>query len=68
MSMTKEMIMSVDNEVSRFSNEELAIYYYTHCKIVQQHPNSYDRYKVTKSFQEIVDRGITPMTEELSWV
>jgi hypothetical protein len=66
MSLTKEMITAIDKEVELFSDEELLIYHNTYIGLHQMRPNSYDKYKVTKSFEEITKRGIEDKINEFS--
>lgn len=58
MSLTKEMIMSVEKEVELYSDEQLMIYYRSHKDLNDKHPNSFYSFKVRKSLDEIMRRGI----------
>ena len=58
MSLTKEMITSIENEISQFDNTDLVIYYHTYKHLNEQYPNSYYKFRVQASLNEIVNRGI----------
>lgn len=66
MSLTKEMIMSVEREVRMLGDDDLLIYYHSYRSINNNHPNSYDRYKVETAFIEIYERGLENRINELS--
>lgn len=58
MSLTKEIISHVENEVQSFTNESLVIYYRTYKDLNEKYPNSYFRFRVTAASSEIFNRGI----------
>lgn len=58
MSLTKEMIMAVENEVESFDNNHLVMYYNTYKRMNQEYPNFYYSFKVEKALIEIMNRGI----------
>ncbi len=58
MSLTKEIIMSVEHEVEMLDNEMLLIYYNTHKQLNKQNPNFFFQFKIDKSFEEILNRGL----------
>lgn len=58
MSLTKEMIMHVENQIEHFDNVDLLIYYNTYKQLSKQHPNSYYDFMVKSAFNEILNRGI----------
>lgn len=66
MSLTKEMIMSIEREVRMLGDTDLLIYYHSYRNINNNHPNSYDRYKVETAFIEIYERGLENRINEFS--
>lgn len=58
MSLTKEMILWVENQVKCLGDGELAIYYSTHKNLNVKHPNFFDKFKAQTSFKEIIERGL----------
>ena len=58
MSQTKEMLMATDAEVESFTDQELLVYHNTHKNLNKQYPNSYYAYKIQKSYEEILNRGL----------
>ncbi len=66
MSLTKEMMMSVERDIKMFDSVELLIYYHTHKNLDKNHPNSYDRYKTEMSFEEIYERGLEDKINDYS--
>lgn len=66
MSLTKEMIMSIDNQVKIFGNTELLIFHHTHRELYKSHPNSFDGYRIDRSYKEIVERGLEDRVNEFS--
>jgi hypothetical protein len=58
MSLTKEMINSVTQEVELLDNNSLLVYYRTHKDLNNKYPNSFFKFKVETAFNEILNRGI----------
>lgn len=58
MSLTKEMIMQVESEVESYSDESLILYHNTYRELNRKYPNSYYSFRIEKSFEEIVQRGL----------
>lgn len=58
MSLTKDMIMNIQNQVESFSDNDLLIYNSTYRELNNHHPNSYYRYMIDYSSEEILRRGL----------
>jgi len=58
LSLTKEMMLSVEGDIKSYNNEELLNYYTSYKTLNKVYPNSFYNYRVTKSFEEICKRGI----------
>ena len=58
MSLTKEMMLSVHNDVNSYNNEELLNYYSSYKYLNKMYPNSFYQYRIDKSLEEIMKRGI----------
>lgn len=58
MSLTKEMIMRVESDIEKFTNEELLNYNSSYTMLNKHYPNSYYMFMVDRSRQEIVRRGL----------
>lgn len=57
MSLTKEMIMSVDKEVEQLNDDMLKVYNQTYRSLNKNYPNSYFEYRIKCSDQELINRG-----------
>ena len=58
MSLTKEMMMSVENDIKSYNNEDLLNYYTSYKALNTAYPNSFYYYRASKSLEEIYRRGI----------
>lgn len=58
MSLTKEMMLCVHEEIKLYNNEELLNYHSSYKYLNKMYPNSFYQYRIDKSFEEIVSRGI----------
>ncbi len=57
MSLTKEMIMSVDQEVECLNDEMLKVYNRTYLDFNKHYPNSFYEYRIKRSNEELINRG-----------
>lgn len=57
MSLTKEMIMSIDQEVEILNDEMLKVYNTTYLELNRDHPNSFYEYRIKRSNEELINRG-----------
>ena len=64
MSLTKEMIMSVEHEVELLADDMLRIYNTTYRKLNKEYPNSFFEFKIRKSDEELINRGLEQYTSE----
>ena len=58
MSLTKEMIMLIDDEVKMLDDDLLKVYNNTYRILYKDHPNSFFDYRIKKSNEEMITRGI----------
>lgn len=58
MSLTKEMMIRVEDQVSCYDDKELVTYNNTYRDLNKHYPNSYYLYMVDKSAEEIIRRGL----------
>lgn len=66
MSLTKEMMFQVENEIQLFDNQSLINYYITHNQLNNQYPNSYYKFKAQSALEEIINRGIEENIMEIN--
>lgn len=57
MSLTKEMIMSINQEVEYLNDEMLKVYNTTYSELNRDHPNSFYEYRIKRSNEELINRG-----------
>ncbi len=60
MSLTKDMMISVDSEIQYYSNQELITYNISYTELNNKYPNSYFKYRVDRSTEELLTRGLEP--------
>lgn len=63
MLITKEMMMYTEFEVRQLDNRYLLMYYSFHRMLYERQPNSYSRFRMNCSFQEILKRGLNEKSE-----
>lgn len=60
MSLTKEMIIGIDEEIVNFNDEELITYNRSYYILNSKYPNSFFKYRVDRSNSELINRGLDP--------
>lgn len=58
MSLTKEMIIQIEEGVQNYSDMDLLNYHYSYKSLNSYYPSSYYSYSVQKSLEEINRRGL----------
>lgn len=58
MSLTKEMIIRVEEEIQTFDDTELLNYHYTYNSLNRHYTNSYYIFRINRSLEEINRRGL----------
>lgn len=58
MSLTKEMMIKIEEEVEGYSDAELLNYHYSYSSLNKHYPNSYYLFRIQKSLLEINCRGL----------
>jgi len=57
MSLTKEMIVSIENEVKTLNDDMLKVYNTTYRDLNNKYPNSFFQFRIKQSDNELINRG-----------
>lgn len=66
MSLTKDMIMSVESEIEHYNNQELITYNRSYTELNNKYPNSFFKYRMERSMEELLTRGLEPSNADKS--